>query len=101
MNMEKHTPGPWVFGEFRGDMVEIEPTNGGLPVARVYCKDSGERRANANARLITSAPELVDALQRAIAWAESLGMRDGNPFCPEVDAMRAAIAKIAKVEGGK
>lgn len=75
--MIKHTPGPWITGKRKGQEIAIDAM-GGDPTLRatqwkglavVYgCDDmldAGEEVMLANARLITAAPELLDALQLA------------------------------------
>ena len=69
----KHTPGPWtirydredneVNGAIIGATITAEPTRA---VACIYGIETNERTARiANARLIASAPELLDALEKS------------------------------------
>ena len=78
MNEFKHTPGPWEIrlrNKYTGDFFEIRPcfgvhghTSAYTPIAIVR----GDRRLVSeeqmavNARLIASAPELLEALQRIV-----------------------------------
>lgn len=86
----KHTPGPWRVHNLR---VEPPPdpqrANGGWTVAQVYGPD-----AEANARLIAAAPELLEAL----AW-----FVDPNNDSPTLDEFDAAVdvarLAIAKATG--
>lgn len=62
--MSKHTPGPWFRGEIRTNVIG----HGGIRVAR--CNFDGgfngredEFEAECNARLISAAPELLEALE--------------------------------------
>lgn len=59
-----HTPGPWQIG---GELISKEGSN--LEIASVWSKSANRRfspsqsEADANARLIAAAPELLEALQ--------------------------------------
>lgn len=89
----KHTPGPWkwVELEFCGKYHELQDQFG-----VVICDDgsaSGEYSPEidvngANARLIASAPELLEALEEVVQWLE-LGDHEGQMH----SKARAAIAK--------
>jgi hypothetical protein len=92
--MSEHTPGPWrvAFGnrlEIHGPKDEI-----GWPKSIVYnaglCTD---KEAQANARLIAAAPQLLQALNDLVVWVEHLpGGRSGWEY---VNAL-AAIASVTK-----
>jgi hypothetical protein len=58
MTDSKHTPGPWAVVDDYGMAFEIESRTSG--VARVSTADV---RAEANARLIAAAPDMLEALQ--------------------------------------
>lgn len=93
-----HTPGPWVarrnsaFWEFAqqgkwvtiGDVCSTNPSN----------PDDGLQEANA--RLIAAAPDMLDALEMALASGlirASDPVNDPGTLCPVHDAISAAIAK--------
>jgi len=90
--MSSHTPGPWTLDncpDAYGNAT-IRPddgTEGGdisvQPIATVY--------TDANAHLIAAAPEMLEALQEALADAETLN----EPYRNEAvcERMRAVIAK--------
>lgn len=64
----KGTLGPWRVSEKRGDLIDIrhennEPGAMSLNLAQVVARQSWLREAEANARLIAAAPELLEALQ--------------------------------------
>ena len=107
MSAPKHTPGPWVSSEVNqlGSPVVVgfTVTAGRASVAKIAHRLSGfsaappNEAAEANARLIAAAPELLDALK---AFVEA--MAAVNPLDPAdlprrmgllVPAARAAIAK--------
>lgn len=99
MSDVKHTPGPWVArralkpvdGEYD---FAISARNGGAPVlaeafGRAADTNGTNLPAEANARLIAAAPELLTALKQ---WAD-------NPDGWSVDQVNAAQAIIRKATG--
>jgi len=99
--MSAHTPGPWVpffvdWNEWKINAPNGDPTIGhsswqGLAV--VYGCDevrTGPQVAEANARLISAAPDLLAHLQFAVKLLSGLPAIGGTA---QVEAMRAAIAK--------
>ena len=102
--MSGHTPGPWNFsnennslGHGGGIAIDaIDPADHQLfEVCEVWGIDDYSKidsRAEANARLIAAAPELLEALQGFVgAWpAIKDGTFNGDAVC---DFARAAIAK--------
>lgn len=96
MTALRHTPGPWLStstGEvMRGYSQPFAISQSGQPnlVAGVFGDvEGGEEVAKANARLITAAPDLLEALADALKYAEF----EGHAFRPWHDKARAAIAK--------
>lgn len=87
--MSKHTPGPWCKDKWGSLMTE-----GGQDVLlrgiTTISAGSDERiaEAEANTRLISAAPELLEALQVCIQQITALCSADDVP-----DQARAAIAK--------
>lgn len=95
--MASHTPGPWrveiragdewYFGGGNDQEFVIrglkDPEAGGDDPIAVYSADTEEDRANA--RLISAAPELLEALKEVIKVSDRATV--------EFDAARAAIAK--------
>ena len=86
-----HTPGPWQIG---GELISQKGTN--KEIASVWAYSANRKfsprqsEADANARLITEAPELLKAAQRltGISWAVgSLALDDS------IEQLRAVIAK--------
>ena len=82
-----HTPGPWAVAETFSPCVLIGDGYVQLPV---------NDEAQANARLIAAAPELLEALQRLSAQCTRLRL----PGQAETDAEKTARAVIAKATGG-
>lgn len=87
--MDKHTPGPW-----RANSSWIEGPKMALRVAVVDwpkrgCAPKSADEAEANARLIAAAPDLLKALIGVVAVADRATV--------EFDRARAAIAKATAV----
>ena len=93
MSEVKHTPGPWGVnqsadegawdigtGEWQGD------SYGGLQIATAW---GFYGRAEADARLIAAAPELLQALEAMVALLDA----DGWSWPQQLADARAAIAK--------
>ena len=96
--MSKHTPGPWHIGGrtiLRPTLTIFHKPFGLGDVAEVY--------EEVDARLIAAAPDLLEVVQKFVAWSEAERNPSGTTFwqrvemCREVDAL--ASAAIAKVEG--
>ena len=87
-NIATHTQGPWLIGEEQcvDECWSIVTTSGGAIVANV--NDNAKRRANA--RLISAAPDMLEALRYADAEFERLGLPED---CSPRIGVRAAIAK--------
>lgn len=100
----RHTPGPWhtdaVMGEDRHEICAEPTTESGNPnvIATVFCDlldpspAIGLTEANANARLIAAAPELLDALQELVHHPYDSEGRN----LAALDRARAAIAKAVQ-----
>jgi hypothetical protein len=90
----KHTPGPWPYTR-TGDGKRITIGAGlvegpnGYEVAEVYSDDCDAAEAEANARLIAAAPDLLAALQ----WVMSAHGEQLH------DALAAANEAIARATG--
>jgi len=97
--MGKHTPGPWTFTKAR---TIIHISNGVRPIAEVPCRADKRTvypEAEANARLIAAAPEMLEALK---AFAEMPTSDESPGTHPDHDMdelIFAARAAIAKAEG--
>ena len=76
--IDKHTPGPWIKDR------NIIETESGEEIARISYERDGY--AQANARLIASAPELLQALE--LIYDESRN--------PNIERLAGAAIKAAK-----
>ena len=93
----KHTPGPWelVSRGWNGQFIYgiDERAKGRRFIAEVDLNYDG---AEANARLIAAAPELLAALRLMLAGTQE----DCGKICmPSENAVRSAFAAIAKATG--
>lgn len=100
--MSKHTPGPWHWESdaVKGDpmgRVRYQVTALGKTVTRVYYSsyEGGPTNAEADARLIAAAPDLLEALQSiAECCDEHYAARDYASRQTEIRGIaRAAIVK--------
>lgn len=90
-----HTPGPWHAG---GNGTIIYANDGwGVANATVFHWRQEPGTAEANARLIAAAPELLAALEWAVRFIDTYAKKNSGPATPEINKCRAAIAKAKKV----
>lgn len=88
--MSKFTPGPWKWFETENGDARVNPQNGGLVIAQCSVRDPFDTEQSANARLIATAPDLLEMLVEAHDIIDAIG----QPETAEVAArMRAVIAK--------
>ena len=95
MGESKHTPGPWITFQPRGDG-SVPVRTDGLGLTICYVHDGAICDALVNARLIAAAPELLDALRDArsmLATVEVIDGEDDDPWSKAIARMDAAIAK--------
>lgn len=99
MTQALHTPGPWRLNA--GNEIEIMDTS--RAVARAVCGGlSGIRlrEAEANARIIAAAPDLLEALQWALDELNGRTRYDEDVAEQQVEnCYRLAEAAIAKARG--
>ena len=95
MEKQQHTPGPWVQPMQANGANVRHPhiiSDGGEIAITTW--QGSEQKTNANARLIASAPDLLEALEEIVSAA------DGDGWS-QIDAdLRKARAAIAKATGG-
>lgn len=103
MSRAKHTPGPWDF--------YTKPQPNGCPIvgarglmvamlAHSINYEDQKQEAIANARLISAAPELLEAAKMVLAWHDAETDPSGTTFWERVemcreseDALRTAVEK--------
>ena len=95
----KHTPGPWTTHRNIGKKSELGIMADAAPCIIAIMGGSKEWpfEANANARLIAAAPELLSTLQDIHSWLISPDLSEGVRAAYQEDC-RVAIAKAL---GGK
>lgn len=82
MMSSKHTPGPWTkMATYKGHLVASVERTPGLPIVTAVAACEG-KESEANARLIATAPELLDLLDR-VAYHMEGGIRMEYPASPE------------------
>ena len=101
--MSTHTPGPWLVqagDEWADGIVTLEGHNeNGTPMYWTVASYNRRRdEADANARLIAAAPELLEALQALIAEYEP-NLKAFATDAPRKAKWEAACAAIAKAAG--
>jgi hypothetical protein len=98
----KHTPGPWNISavkmeecRFRGPYIDVQAKGMVSNVQPAIVAGRTEEETIANARLIASAPDLLEALKQAVkimeAEKEACGIYSAN--------MTLMVQAIAKAEG--
>jgi len=96
--MSKHTPAPWYYGLEGKDAYHIVEKDGTNIVHLATLRNStASSRMEANVRLMTTSPELLEALKECYAQMNHM-MNDGEWYAPE-KAMEKAYQAIAKAEG--
>jgi hypothetical protein len=106
-SLAAHTPGPWIVGN-DGQGIYVHPMGReGFTVSQPSGLDPnvthvGAHTAEANARLIAAAPDLLATLRDSVAWlAEHAPYMSGaveEGYAATIDGMRAAIAKATGVD---
>lgn len=108
MSEFKHTPGPWILSEYEvRHPITLELHKG----CEIFCKDNNRvvceipdyhfhkedvASQSADARLLTAAPELLEALEYVLSmWGDYLPAGNSNAM----KAIKQARAAIAKARG--
>jgi len=98
MNTHKHTPAPWHLHKSESNFIIVHSDGENIShVARLFdstlCEEHGS--LSANARLIASAPYLLDALQTLLKISEKelsqSATHDGLKNCEALAKARQAI----------
>lgn len=108
--MSKHTPGPWRLSDespriIKKDFRGIGRDSGCLIASTMGRDDSGfyasNKEADANARLIAAAPDLLEALECMIIGACAVAVPHNGERAVLQEAVNIARAAIAKATGEK
>ncbi len=97
--MAKHTPGPWDLDDYNNANFIIRDKSGEYVTTVTksrYHDNRKDERAEANAHLIASSPDLLDALKSLLSLCESEcdGIWTGEGAWEEAKTARDLIAKI-------
>ena len=92
----KHTPGPWTTQNDGRDIINIQHSNNdpgaiSMTLAKVIARMTWRSQAEANARLIAAAPDLLEALKACDEAMSYMSEYDIPITLP--DMVKAAIAK--------
>ena len=96
--MSKHTPAPWQYA-FEGGTVAFIVEADGTTIAKISTTENStaHRSLPSNARLIASAPELLEALKdllRDLDTVDSYALNETIlPIWEDIDRAKAIIAK--------
>ena len=90
------TQGPWEVLDHPTETCRIRAPHNGMEIGTVFCTDLEDGAANA--RLISAAPELYEALEALIRWSkignrDFEGTGDSHHMADEWVAARKALAK--------
>lgn len=102
--MTEHTPGPWVksHDNFAFQIRGVFPKSKNSFVSIYHWKDSdygcSKDEAEANARLIAAAPELLEALQWYVENDETNGYAGNQYYLNGKSKAQKAIAKATQGE---
>ena len=109
--MSKHTPGPWHYRRFDEWTHTVVTNHGKLPDGRpsdwaiASINKSREPEHEANAQLISAAPDLLAAAKLVIAWYEAEDDHSKADFYQRLqmcrDSETACRAAVAKAEEQK
>jgi len=94
-----HTPGAWDWHQDKGEQPFVQKYNKGFsgpPVAYIS-RERGEDEARANARLIASAPELLETMKMVFATVTHDGQRPHIELT--TNEINAVLKAIDKAEG--
>jgi hypothetical protein len=94
MNTTQHTPGPWVYDSFGHTSFAFNDNREDYSARIEWAPDMSDEEVDANARLISIAPDLLEALEEMLCDAETMN----PPYRNEAICERARAA-IAKAKG--
>lgn len=94
MSAHRHTPGPWHIEDTNSAKLTmvVAPDEAGSNAGWVVIGQVGGPNKEANARMISAAPDMLDALHQARAWLESWASAE--------EQLAVINAAIVKAEGG-
>ena len=90
--MSKHTPGPWCVDE---NLVIYSICFGSIGI--VFCEAEYGKNSKADAKLIAAAPDLLEAMKKAVFAIKAFGIDVSIP--KTIENMESAIAKVEALNG--
>ena len=108
MSGTKHTPGPWYVDPDNPTMILDAPlatakeivAQCGVSAKLGIARHISIASSQANARLIATAPELLEALKEARRWMSGIPAENGATCETKAQMSDMVDAAIAKAEGG-
>lgn len=98
MSKTKHTPGPWIYGQTLNQGLAIWHSKIGEPDYVIAMHHGSGDKAYADVKLITAAPEMLEALKALIK--STPGCTDGRCSKNKCHCGFAMASKaVAKAEG--
>jgi hypothetical protein len=100
--MSKHTPGPWIWGNNYKGLYGADPHNAVLDYAGyegMWLAGVESDRAQANARLIAAAPELLEVLRTLVEHRSRCFIPEEADFPHLANWTERARAAIDKAGG--
>lgn len=95
--MTRHTPAPWLENGYCEQFLGRATQNRLAQLIATEYGDGTTEQAEANAVLISAAPDLLKALKEAVVYLD--GVNKSDRFYGHQQAIDAARAAIAKTEG--
>ena len=93
MTTQQHTPGPWHALTYNENTLHAEIMSGDVCLARVPYWPLANEESQANARLISAAPDLLSALEFLLADYIAIDGEELTGSAIPVETARKAIAK--------
>ena len=87
----KHTPGPWENHKWNCEEHQISAKGGTIALVSHSHSLVSEAEADANARLIAAAPDMLEALRACLGDLSDIVRAEGGDESPAMIQARAAI----------
>lgn len=96
------TPGPWILipAEYENTIYHVEGQSDYPTVAAVFFRNTDEE-AEANARLIAAAPELLEVVDDLLAWVFDMNQGAGNELDDDERARYLRAETILRKADGR
>lgn len=103
--MNKHTPGPWVVNASENGLVWVDGDSETVSICDLYHRHKdgefiSKENVKANARLISAAPDMYEALSLLMRIMQAEDPWDRENLGSMNEACMKARAALSKAEGG-